>query len=64
MLTEVRTRIVAHQADIGRQLNELPDDAWFTGDEELRHLLMVRDSLTSALMASSESHLSAPALYA
>jgi hypothetical protein len=48
-----RARIVARLADIGQQLNELPDDASIIDDEGFRHLMMVRDSLASALMATS-----------
>ena len=49
-----RERIVAYLVDIGKQLNDLPDDDLSFDDRELRlHLMEVRDSLRSVLMASA-----------
>jgi len=50
MYPEHRLRIIAYLVDIGKQLNELPEDDLSSIDHgRLLHLMDIRDSLTSAL---------------
>jgi hypothetical protein len=50
-----RMRIVAYLAEIGNELNDLPpqNDLSPGGNQRLRHLIELRDSLQCALAASA-----------
>jgi hypothetical protein len=56
MNSEDRLRIIAHLVDIGRQLNDMPDDDLSSVDHErLLHLIRVRDSLSRALKSAAQA---------
>jgi hypothetical protein len=51
MHSDHRLRIVAHLADIGSELNDMPGELSSGDHERLLHLLWLRDSLRRALLS-------------